>query len=643
MLTFRSPGREGEKPTPSLDLLLPVAVIALAAVLRFWALDSRGLWYDEAYSVALARMPWPEMVAATALDYHPPLYYWLLGRWIDLVGDSEVAVRFLSALLGVLAVAVALRLGEEIGGRRAGLLAGLIMAISPYFLLYSQEARMYALLVATTTAAGLFAWRAARFEPARRWAVGYVLASVVALYAHNSAVIGLVGLNVAYFAVALASSLRRRRTEGTRALRALAPLGPWLGCQVAVLLLLAPWLPVVLEQTSRFGTPNEQMSLVDVLGMVGGEFALGEVPAAGTKWMASAAWLFALGGLMLPAWRARRGLAADRTFMAGLFSAAWLGVGLLLLAINVVGRRDFNGRHVFVLYPAFSLLVAICLVELGRQWRPLAAVGLVILVPVVMSVGAYYADPHDNRPDQYGPVRVIANLGRPGDVVVLDAPYLKDVFDYYRPAGLPAVGLPEAYPPDAATTQAVLTDLAARYRRVWLILWQEYYADPQGLVPKWLDETQAPFMREEYYGDVQLRGYEVRAPGDTSFGGAIKLEGVEVVDFKAGWETKVRLRWRCLAPPEKDYQVFVHLLDGAGRFYGQHDGSPNGGLSPTSGWQAGDLIQDEHIIRIPADAAGMELELRAGLYSLEDGRRLTSSAGDNLVLMRTKVERGDGK
>jgi len=144
---------------------------------------------------------------------------------------------------------------------------------------------------------------------------------------------------------------------------------------------------------------------------------------------------------------------------------------------------------------------------------------------------------------------------------------------------------------------------------------------------------------EAKYGVTRIATMKNRGfkGSSTVFGGTIKLEGVEVVDFKAGWEAKVRLRWRCLAPPGKDYQVFVHLVDEANRLHGQHDGGPNGGKAPTSLWKAGDVIQDEHVIRVPADYAGKELQLRLGLYNLAEGKRLTSTAGDNLLLMRARV------
>jgi outer membrane biosynthesis protein TonB len=80
------------------------------------------------------------------IDQHPPLYYALLHGWMRLVGDSEFAVRTLSALFGTLTVPVIYRLARRIAGKTAGLLAALILAVSPFHVRFAQEARMYTLL-----------------------------------------------------------------------------------------------------------------------------------------------------------------------------------------------------------------------------------------------------------------------------------------------------------------------------------------------------------------------------------------------------------------------------------------------------------------------------------------------------------------
>ncbi|MBC8252427.1 MAG: hypothetical protein H8E35_00165, partial [Ardenticatenia bacterium] len=65
-------------------------ILLLATGLRFYRLGGQSLWADEGNSVALARAGLAEIAARTALDIHPPLYYWLLHGWIQLFGDTEV-------------------------------------------------------------------------------------------------------------------------------------------------------------------------------------------------------------------------------------------------------------------------------------------------------------------------------------------------------------------------------------------------------------------------------------------------------------------------------------------------------------------------------------------------------------------------
>ena len=128
------------------SLLAPTLILLLAAALRFYRLAGQSLWSDKGNSVALAQAGLAEITARTALDIHPPLYYWLLHFWIHLFGQSEVAVRSLSAVAAVLLVGIIYQLGARLFDRRAGLMAAFVAAVSPFQVYYAQEARMYALL-----------------------------------------------------------------------------------------------------------------------------------------------------------------------------------------------------------------------------------------------------------------------------------------------------------------------------------------------------------------------------------------------------------------------------------------------------------------------------------------------------------------
>ncbi len=234
------------------DALILAALLLVALILRAARLDFQPLWWDEGYSVWFARHSLAEMLQLTAQDIHPPLYYALLGGWSRLLGPAPVALRLLSVLTGLLAVALAYVVGGRLGGRRAGLLAALLLAINPLAIFYAQEIRMYALmtvwaLLAVGAAAswvGIGEAASARGEGAaeqpqrRRWQAlaAYMAAITLALYTQYYAAFLLAGLTTAGAWV-----LWRQRAPRSR-------IGWWLAAQGGIVLLYLPWL--------RFATPR---------------------------------------------------------------------------------------------------------------------------------------------------------------------------------------------------------------------------------------------------------------------------------------------------------------------------------------------------------------------------------------------------
>jgi len=91
-----------------------VALLLAAAWLRADRLGRAELTTDEAFSWRLATYPAAEIVARTATDVHPPLYYAALSAWIALWGDSPAALRALSTILGLTVVLLAYLLGREV-------------------------------------------------------------------------------------------------------------------------------------------------------------------------------------------------------------------------------------------------------------------------------------------------------------------------------------------------------------------------------------------------------------------------------------------------------------------------------------------------------------------------------------------------
>lgn len=135
-------------------------------------------------------------------------------------------------------------------------------------------------------------------------------------------------------------------------------------------------------------------------------------------------------------------------------------------------------------------------------------------------------------------------------------------------------------------------------------------------------------------------------PLEADFGGQVKLLGCGISPedrriVAPRGRLHVTLYWQSLAEMDKDYTVFVHLVDQAGRIYSQHDGQPAAGLYPTSKWKEGEVIEDVHLIEVPADIPAGRYSLKVGMYLLSTMERLQISSGavqaDHLVLGSVEV------
>ncbi|HNT78830.1 MAG TPA: hypothetical protein PKH77_27815 [Anaerolineae bacterium] len=102
-----------------------------------------------------------------------------------------------------------------------------------------------------------------------------------------------------------------------------------------------------------------------------------------------------------------------------------------------------------------------------------------------------------------------------------------------------------------------------------------------------------------------------------SFGNdAVRLE--EVQD---SW--RIELWWTSFKPLPDDYTVFVHAYAADGTLLGTGDGPPMGGRFPTSLWQPGDFIEDNHVLILPEGVTPAHIAV--GLYHPITGERLPAS------------------
>jgi mannosyltransferase len=337
-----------------------VGLTAAGALLRFATLGLQSYHHDEVVTAErILRGDFSHAMDAVGFsESAPPLYYALAWFWTQLTGTGEVGLRSLSALAGAATIPVAFFIGDELRGRRAGLMAAALVAVNPMLLWYSQEARAYALLVLLCALSLLFCLRALR-NGQRRDFVLWGVVSGLALATHY----------FAFFPILIEALVLARRRRG-------ASLSG-LGIVAAFGALLAP---LVVHQMS-YGHAEwiGNVTLGHRLWETAATFVTGEtadiIGRPERPMLAVVPLALCLGAFALLAWRGGRDerRAAKVPLLVG---AAAIGVPVLL-AIFPAGKDFVLARNMIPALVPLLVVVAIGLtLPSARRLGQVLAAGL---------------------------------------------------------------------------------------------------------------------------------------------------------------------------------------------------------------------------------------------------------------------------
>ena len=222
----------------------------------------------------------------------------------------------------------------------------------------------------------------------------------------------------------------------------------------------------------------------------------------------------------------------------------------------------------------------------------------------------------------------------------------------YSPVTALWFGVPRESLPLSAETGALLERLVREHdgstllttSRLWVILPRTPPGDPASGVERWLAERTCPTSDTSFSKNLRLASLAVPGPATwhdsgVTLGDAVRLEAYALPDQPSapGDVLCLTLRWRCLAPPDADYTVFVQVLGPDGLPVAQSDRPPVAGFRLTSAWSPGDAITDRHGVPLPADLPPGEYRLIAGLYRADTGIRLPTPTGDFVDLGTVRV------
>jgi mannosyltransferase len=415
---------DGASPatTNSRDAVAAPAIsilIIAGAALRFAFLARKPFWFDEAFSVEVARIDRRNFLHLLWWrEANMSLYYVLLRIWLNLSlqsGPSEYFIRSLSVIAAVATIPAIYWLGRLLYDRRVGLIAAALLTFNAYSVRYAQEARSYAIFLLLATLSSAFLVMALD-KPSRRNRAAYTVASVLAAYAHFYALL-LVGAHWL--------ALRARRGSKSRSSDnpnyAANMRRTWITIGVAI-------LPLLIFVTKTGAGPIRWIQRPGLRDL----FEFFEHLAGSDSWpllAVLAIWSIAavmpLGSRVLKAGQ-------DRKVWRAQFPLIWLLFPVGLTTALSFARPVFLARYLIFCLPPLLVLSAAGLARIRNFWL-LSATLAGILALAGQGVLFVYAHDFDNERDGSGDATCfVLDHSRPGDAILFHIAETRVPYEFFR-------------------------------------------------------------------------------------------------------------------------------------------------------------------------------------------------------------------
>lgn len=585
--------------------LILLALVLVAFALRVYRLDFFSLRGDESFTVIFVQRTWEGLWRGiSTIEPNPPLMYLALRGWIALAGASEFVTRYFSLWFGVLCVPLIYRLAKDmVGSSVVAWIAAALMAINPYQIWHSQDVRNYTMWPALSLLTLICFWRWWKKEISDlRFQISdllfYVLATLTSLYTHYYDVFILAALNL--FVLAFTVIERRWQT-----------LARWIGVQVVLVLLYAPWILFGTNRITTYGeaSAEKNVSLLDVFSRTLAAFVVSETMPADFR---AVVWIpLALAAVAILFYLAKRQRAPAA------FLLLCLVVPTFALYVVSIGRPLFLERYLNGIAPVYYLVFAIgvaALMQVRHSIIRALALATVALFFIGTSASATWNANLDmafaKAPKWRELAQTILSHLQAGDIVVQNFTEMSPF--YYLHKDVTVLTLPKDYWFRSSDEQ-VLRQLNTDHQRIWFIPALPDWWDPDQAVEKYLARTndrildmRVDTLRLQLY--LTPREFQPKIISANTRIGNATLTGYRVEGER---QLHVALLWRADQRIEKDYTVFVHLADANQRVIAQQDRAPAFGLYPTTLWQPGESIVDAYDLSI--DAPG-KYTLIVGMY-----------------------------
>ncbi len=371
----------GQRIPARLAISFVLFVVALG--FNLYRLGDPSIWYDEAFSVELARQPLPLLLhIISGPEPNMELYYLFLHFWLGFTGllglyATEFVVRFPSAVFAALSTVVVFLLGRRFIGTSAGIVGAGLYLLNDLQLVYAQQTRAYSLqlLLICIACYALLAALTRTSHPRRCWAC-YIVATTLAVYTHLFSLLVLLAQLVMFAGLLILPGERRR---------SIRCLPDFIASLVITAILIIPMLLISRNGSKTGWLPVPHLSDIYHLFLT--------ISADSKVYLLLLAGFCVLGLGMavlcyLPAGKdllKRNALLDDKSEQAyqgflpvALALVCWLVVPIIAsYVISYTPTRLFSSRYLVTIVPALALLVGLGVATL--RWR-MVQVGLTIVL-----------------------------------------------------------------------------------------------------------------------------------------------------------------------------------------------------------------------------------------------------------------------
>lgn len=347
-------------------------IIVASFFVRIYKIDFENFSSDEGLTLYNAQKSIAHNIIWSFSEDYVPLYHVMLSLWVSLFGLDEFSVRFLSAFFGALSVYTIYLVSALLFNKKVGIYSAIILAISPFNIYYSQEARPYQLYLFLALSSIYFYLRYIKDSKFIFW---YILSTVALLYTHGIALLVVLFQNIYHFFVV--------RTN----------IKKWILIQIALFISFIPLLFFVISETLKFASSSfVWVPLPTLLGVLKFlyVFSSGESFTFQNLILGSILSLFFMGLVAFIVYKeikSMKRIPKDRSSSV-FFVLIWLIVPLISLIIySLLFSSIFVEKYIIFSSAALYILVALSITKMHKHYQM-----LILLLVILLSLGILFYD-----------------------------------------------------------------------------------------------------------------------------------------------------------------------------------------------------------------------------------------------------------